>query len=300
MRRRTAAAEAPLEPSLDPTGSGEPGSGPHDTGDAGASAHPGHHKSARPVRTRPDASSLPGDAAVNLLSPWVMDELRVRTLQQRLVAGLVILLVVLGLGWAGLSFALSRDEASLRADEAQADALQAQVGEMAPVRGYAAAVAKRGRDVAEMMAPEVAFSRAATGLDAALPDGVTLESVDLVLVLAAEDLTADLGSGVGSGASQLSCPGPDPFGARTISGCITLTGTAGSREQVSDLVSTLAGSRFFVEPFITTTTTGEDEVEFSGTVGLDPRLLRGEYADLAAPAPDPAATPAADATGETP
>ena len=119
MRRRTAATEAPLEPGPDPTSPGASGPAPHDADDAGASAHPGHHKGARPPRTRPDASSLPGDAAVNLLSPWVMDELRVRTLQQRLVAGLVILLVVLGLGWAGLSFALSRDEASLRADEAQ-------------------------------------------------------------------------------------------------------------------------------------------------------------------------------------
>lgn len=237
-------------------------------------------------------SAVPIDAAVNLLSPWVMDELRVRRLQLRFLGGLAALALVLCAAWAGLGFVLKGEESSLSVDEAQADVLQAQVTDMAPVRGYAAAVTKRGRDVTAIMASEVAFSRAATELDASLPRGLALAGVDLALVV---DPAAP-GSVVDDdpGAQQLTCPGPDPFGARTIVGCVTLSGTAGSRQEVSELVSTLAKSEFFVEPFISTTTTGEDAVEFSGTVGLDPRLLRGEYVL------DPAADPEPTSTEETP
>ncbi len=258
----------------------------------GSGRRRGGRRDTKPPRS--DAGT-PAPAAVNLLSPWVLDELRVRRLRFRFLGGFVALVVVIGLAWAGLQVSLSRGQDSLAADEGIAEALQEQVADMAPVRGYAAAVAKRSRDVATIMSPEVELSRALSGLGDALPRGVVLESVDL-LVLSGLDLTDGLGTPGEPGTAvdqQTSCPGPDPFGARSIVGCVQLSGTAGSREDVSRLVSTLADSSFFIEPFITTTTIGEEQVAFSGTVGLDPRLRRNEYQD-------PTAEASAVTSGDTP
>lgn len=228
-------------------------------------------------RVRADVAST-GPAAVNLLSPWVLDELRVRRLRLRFLAGGVVLVVLLGLGWAGLRMSLASAQRDLRDDQAITDALQDQVTDMAPVRAYAASVDVRNRQVAETMSSEVAFSRAAVKLQAALPRGADLDSLELSLAGGADPVPTQRSS------TQATCPGPDPFGARPIVGCIQLTGTARSREDVSRYVLALAASKFFVEPFISTTTTSEQQVSFSGTVGLDPTLLRGEYVDPVAEA----------------
>ena len=65
-------------------------------------------------------------------------------------------------------------------------------------------------------------------------------------------------------------------------GCVTLSGTASSRDAVGQLVENLAGSDAFAEPFISTTTTDEGaSVAFSGSVALDPKVFSGRYDDLA-------------------
>ena len=64
-------------------------------------------------------------------------------------------------------------------------------------------------------------------------------------------------------------------------GCITLAGSAGSRADVGELVINLGNEELFVEPFISTTTTGEgNEVTFSGSVGLSDKVYSRRYAEL--------------------
>jgi hypothetical protein len=77
------------------------------------------------------------------------------------------------------------------------------------------------------------------------------------------------------------CPGPDPFSTRVVVGCVTVSGSASSRDDVGDLVVRLGEDPLFVEPFISTTTTADEEqVTFSGSVGISPKVYSRRYADL--------------------
>ena len=68
---------------------------------------------------------------------------------------------------------------------------------------------------------------------------------------------------------------------------MTLSGTAASRAEVGELVTTLGSMGLFVEPFISTTTAGDAApVSFSGSVGLSEKVYSNRYA----PADQAAAT----------
>jgi hypothetical protein len=75
-----------------------------------------------------------------------------------------------------------------------------------------------------------------------------------------------------------------------------------SRAEVGELVTRLGDMGLFVEPFISTTTTGDTEaVTFSGSVGLSEKVYSRRYADptVAATATDGTSTPAAAAAAPT-
>ena len=89
------------------------------------------------------------------------------------------------------------------------------------------------------------------------------------------------------------CPGPDPFQTEPIIGCVTLSGTAVSRAEVGELVTRLGSIGLFVEPFVSTTTTGDAQaVTFSGSVGLSDKVYSHRYG----PVPDAPTTGTPDAT----
>lgn len=234
------------------------------------------------ARAAEGASPTGSGSMVNLLSPWVVEENRVHQLRKRFVVAAIAVVVVMPLVWVGLHLEIIRSQEELRGDQAVADGLQAQIAELGPVRSYSASVGVRGALIGTTMASEVAFSRALTSLNSLLPDGVVLDSTTAATVPLDEVPTLE---------TAAACPGPDPFGAKTMAGCVTLSGTAPTREAVSKLVMALGRSSLFVEPFVETTTTDdEDQVTFSGSVGLDPLLLSGRYAGLVPESAAPAAT----------
>ncbi len=223
-------------------------------------------------RARGANRDLPaGAASVNLLSPWVVEENKVRLLRRRFVVMAVGLVAIIALVWVGLHLEIRNSESSLREDEAAAARLQTKITQMGPVRSYDAAITQRATLVADKMAPDVTFSRALEALAASLPEGVEIQSLTGTMIPADDGTTPP-------DASAASCPGPDPFQTNTIAGCLELSGLAPSREAVSQLVQVLDESSLFVEPFVSTTTTDDaDVVTFSGSIGLDERLLSGRY-----------------------
>ena len=147
------------------------------------------------------------------------------------------------------------------------------------MRTYVSDVTARATDVEDTMAQEVAMSRVLDALDDALPDGASYDDLAITLPPAGAVAGADA-------TTQPTCPGPDPFEVRPVVGCIAVTGTAQSRDDVSSLVQDLAASDLFVEPFVNTTTTSTSEdgaagtVQFVGSIGLGRQTLTDRYADL--------------------
>ncbi|MBZ5740029.1 PilN domain-containing protein [Nocardioides mangrovi] len=243
-------------------------------------------------RTAPEPT-----ASVNLLSPWVFEKLRVHRVRHRFVVGGIALVTSLALVWCGLRFELHGAHVELGGEQAVAAGLDTQLAELSPVQTYVAAVEDRADTVASVTWSDVAFSSVLDALRAATPPGATVTTISVELA-AAEPQPGSPSSSPGSAGSAGSagakrsdparglvgtCPGPDPFGTTVVVGCLTIEGTATSREVVGQLVIGLGASSLFVEPFVDTTTAGEDEaVSFSGSVGLSTDAFSGRFDDLTA------------------
>jgi hypothetical protein len=242
--------------------------------------------------SRRTATGTDGAAVVNLLSPWVFEELRVHRLRQRFVIAGIGLVVLIGLVWTGLQLNLHGAEEELRGEQATTTGLTAQMKDLAPVKTYVNGVVHRVVTVRAATYADVAFSEVLTSLNDAIPADATVTSMSVDL--AAETATAP-STGTGTavaadptkdparGLSGSSCPGPDPFGTKVVVGCVTIEGTAADRESVGKLVIALGESGLFVEPFVNTTTTSDgDGVSFAGSVGLSPKVFSGRFDDLGA------------------
>lgn len=254
--------------------------------------------SRRPHRTTDAPSGPSGSPArgVNLLSPWVLEGIRVHRLRKRFAYALLALLVLIAGAWAFQQLRLSSAEADLRGEAAVGDSLRLRIEGLAPVATYVGDVRSRGTTVRGVMATETSLSETLQALRRASPAGSTLDSVTVTLPVAgvppegtdgplvpvtpsAEDLVATRGI-------VAACPGPDPFATRQVVACVQLSGTAPDRQSVSALVRRLAASSLFVEPFIDATTTAEGLVSFTGTVGLSPEAFTGRYDDAGGPEAD--------------
>ena len=228
-------------------------------------------------RRTPEVS--PTMPSVNLLSQSEFDRMAARRLRGRFVAGGLVLLVAVGAATGAQHMRIREAEKVVAVEQSETDRLTAQTQVLAPVKAFVNGVAVQERTVQGAMADEVFFSDVLRGVRDATPPGARLSSVAITLAPAAD--AAD--SAAAGTTTPSACPGPDPFNTRVVVGCVQLAGSAASRSEVGDMVIALGHSGLFVEPFISTTTTGDsDEVTFSGTVGLSEKVYSGRYADPSA------------------
>lgn len=219
------------------------------------------------------AKAAPTLPAVNLLSDSAFLRMAARRLRHRFTAAGVVLVLLVGAAWTVQHIRVSRTRTVVAVEQAETKRLTSQTQALAPVRVFVNGVALQQRTVEDAMSGEVYFSDVLDGVSDAAPVGARLATVAVTLVAPA----ATPGGAAGAGSA---CPGPDPFNTRTVVGCVTLSGTASSRAEVGDMVVALGHSPLFVEPFISTTTTGEsDQVTFSGSVGLSEKVYSKRYGD---------------------
>ncbi|MDO9495238.1 MAG: hypothetical protein Q7J48_06020 [Nocardioides sp.] len=227
-------------------------------------------------------------SAVNLLSPWVLEGLRVRRLRQRFGVAAVVVLVLIAGGWTFQRLQLEQTRADLHGERAVTTGLQRQIEDLGEIRTYVQGVQHRASTVQDAMFTQVSFSQVLRALEAATPRGVRIESISVTLPVAGSEPAAGVVSfadpeelEAARGLDGASCPGPDPFGTKVVVGCLDLTGTAGDRDQVGRLVINLGREGLFVEPFVSTTTTGDGTgVSFTGSVALSPQVFSRRYDDL--------------------
>lgn len=236
--------------------------------------------------TRRGAEPATVRASVDLLSPWVHEQLRVHRWRTRLLAAGVALVLVIGGAWTYQRLALAGAAADLRGEEAVAGQLTREIAALAPVQGYLDGVERRARTVQQAMLSDVDFARVLRELAASVPTGAGIDTLAVDLpapapeaapALAADGTITDPARGLGT----TSCPGPDPFATLVVVGCLSFSGTAADREDVGRLVDALDRSSWFVEPFVTTTTTSDGSpIAFSGSVALDPKVFSARFDEL--------------------
>lgn len=219
-------------------------------------------------RTPAIVSTMP---SVNLLSQSEFDRRAARRLRHRFLAGGVVVLLLVAGAWTVQHMRVGEAEKLVAVEQAETSRLVAETQVLAPVRAFVAGVDQQERTVATAMSEEIYFSEVLDGVRDATPAGAELATLSVTLV--PQTATADP-------AAANPCPGPDPFNTRVVVGCVQLTGTASSRAEVGEMVIALGDSGLFVEPFISTTTTDEENLlVFSGSVGLSEKVYSGRYAE---------------------
>ena len=188
-------------------------------------------------RKRAEAVTLP---SVNLLSESAFVRLAARRLRQRFVAGGVVLLLLVAGAWTFQHLRVEEANKLVAVERAETTRLTGQTQVLAPVRTFVNGVAVQKSTVETAMANEVYVSDVLDGVRDATPPGAQLTTVAVTI---APTTGAD-GAAVPAAASA--CPGPDPFNTRTVIGCVMLSGTAGSRAEVGDMVIALGASHLFV------------------------------------------------------
>lgn len=233
----------------------------------------------------------PGLPRVNLLSQADLDRIAVRRLRQRFLAGGAALMVLVAAGWFVQHQRVNDAVKLVAVERAETARLSDQAAELTAIKTFVAGVNGQEQTVATTMAQEIFFSKVLSGLRAASPIGTTMQSISVTVAPAGAVNGAVVAAPTGEAGV---CPGPDPFRTEVVVGCVTLSGTAVSRAEVGELVTRLGGTALFVEPFISTTTTGDSQaVTFSGSVGLSEKVYSNRYG----PAPTAASTAPAGAVG---
>jgi hypothetical protein len=229
---------------------------------------------ARKPRRSPEI--VPTMPTVNLLSQSEFDRLAARRLRGRFAAGAAMLVVAIGAATGAQHIRVNQTEKLVAVEQAQTDRLTAQTQQLAPVRAFVNGVALQKATVDKAMADEVFTSQVLAGIRDATPPGAQLSTVTITVTPPADP--SDPAAAPADTTSA--CPGPDPYNTRVVVGCVQLSGTAADRSEVGDMVIALGDSGLFVEPFISTTTTGDtDGVTFSGSVGLSEKVYSGRYAE---------------------
>lgn len=262
---------------------------PSEAADSGEDADPARGDATPvPGRAGRGRRTTPPSASVNLLSPWVVEELALRQLRLRFLTGGLVLAMLLAAGWAWLQLDLGRTRSGLAADEAANVQLTGQLSDLDDVRSYVTSVNRRTDDIESVMGRQVAVSTVVSTLEEMLPDGSGLTSAELTIPIEPELIGGD----AGATAEGSVCPGADPYGTQPIVGCLQFTGTAPDRESVSTFVQRLDRRDLFVEPFVRTTVTGDlvggetgatpgaSAVEFTGSIGLAPRSWTLRFVEL--------------------
>lgn len=224
----------------------------------------------------------PGLPSVNLLSPWVFEQIAVSRLRRRFAVGAFALVLLAAVLWSVQHLRTEQAERVLVVEQAERSRLTTQTKEFESLRAFVAGVKQQQQTVQETMADEIYTSRVLDGVQAATPPGATVESI--AVTLAPQPLAPESGDGAaekGALPAVSPCPGPDPFNTKLVVGCVTLSGSAASRADVGEFVISLGADKIFIEPFISTTTTDDgDQVTFSGSVGLSDKVYSQRYAGV--------------------
>jgi type IV pilus assembly protein PilM len=225
--------------------------------------------------------------SVNLLSPWSFGRIAVRRLRTRFAVACLVLVSVAAAGWGLQMMRVGDAEALLTVETAETSRLTERTNALQPVKTFVAGVEQQKVTISKTMASEIYFSKVLRSMSDAAPSGVVLDSLVVTLAPSAPEPAPAPAKGskdeppAAVPATPSPCPGPDPFQTRAVVGCITLSGTAGSRAAVGAFVVALRGDDSFVEPFISTTTTADaTKVTFSGSVGLSKKVFSSRYAKL--------------------
>lgn len=281
--RRSTSKTSETEPGADPagrSGRGKGAKGPKGAKEAGAA--------------EPLVVTLP---STNLLPPAVAARSQADRLQKRFAlgaAGAVAALAAVYLLQAG---SISQANTDLETEQSRTAQLSAEKLALAPVDLFYKTLEVNRTTIQTTMAREVLLSDLTRRLYATAPSGVTLDTVGVTVD--SQPVAATPGTAAAAGAAPaagVDCPSPDPYAApEERAGCVTISGSATSREALGRWESRVGRTDLFTDLFISdsqagtaggTAGTGDadaatagDGITFTATLSVTAKAFTDRYAD---------------------
>ena len=199
----------------------------------------------------PDERPFPGYVRVNLLPQRFLDQLRLKTIKRWLLAGLVFVLLLLGILWYLAQRDLAEAEAQLEVAQLRQTQLQGEVAQYAEVPRVFATASIAEEAITTAMSREVRWAFLLNQLSFATPAGVTLNSIGGAI---AED-----------GPVQTS-PG-EVLPPQESVGTMTFAGTGSSFSEIAAWLDSLQTLQDYTYPFLTSSTKSTGGTGSTGTAG---------------------------------
>lgn len=244
---------------------------------------------------------LPALPRVNLLPPSVPEYFLVRGIRRWFISIAVLLTIAFACVWYLQVNQIADAEGRLAQAQADSAKISAQVSALAPIKEMYDQITAEQSLVATTLAsaPQASLvvARLADAGLAAQGSGGPVAFTSVAIEY----------RGIPEPGAELNpCPNPDPFSSDITIGCITFSGTASNREQVSAMLSIIAGDSLFVGPYVNNSTVTQATADvpggvmFTGTAGvsidaLAKALTPEQIGAIVSPPVDPSATAAVQA-----
>ena len=221
-----------------------------------------------PIERPPFTPTLP---QVNLLPHSVIESMAMARIRKWAVVAVVVVLLAAGGLWWLQGSTIDNAQKDLTAAKQQNVTLQAQVEALAPVNQMYEQITRLQEVVTTTLAAQ---PLASVVMDRLVQAGQQVTGKPILMT------NLDVTYAVPKPGDPLSqCPNPDPFGEELTVGCLTFSGTAVDRDQVSQFLRLLEADPLFVGPYVTSTTATEIQsgpkgnktesvVAFTGSTGI--------------------------------
>ena len=221
-------------------------------------------RAAKDELTPPQRASLePRLPSVNLLPASVHDSIvAARTRRIAISLGTLIVAGTAGL-WLLQGESVTSAETAVAAEQAHAAELEAKVKRLQPIQVLHNQISQQEEFVSTALSSSVQASVVLDRVLAIASPGSTMTavSVDYQGVPQPQpgrDLRTQLNG----------CPTSDPFANDITVGCATFTGKTKSRAEVVNVLNRAESDPWLIGPFLSSTTSADDGVTFSGTSGI--------------------------------
>ncbi|MDO8732074.1 MAG: hypothetical protein Q7L55_05810 [Actinomycetota bacterium] len=204
---------------------------------------------------------------VNLLPVEIRESIFLSKVFRAGMLAAIVLMAIATLIWLVQAPAINSSSAALADAQAANAHEQAQVQALSPIAQMLNQITSQKKLVVTTLASQpkaAAISRRL--LAAAASTGSPAITFDTISVTY---------SGIPNGRPVANpCPNPDPFSSPVAIGCIVFSASAGTREQVSRLLTALGRDSLFIGPYVGNSTLAapgvgsRQSVAFSGTVGI--------------------------------
>lgn len=253
-----------------------------------------------PIDRPPFAPKLP---QVNLLPHSVSESMAMARVRRWTVVAVAVVLIAAGGLWWLQGSTIEKAEADLAAARQQNNTLQGQVAALAPVKQMYEQITRLQDVVTTTLAAQ---PQASLVIERLVQAGQQVTGSPIAMT------SLDVAYAIPKPGDPLSqCPNPDPFGEQVTVGCLTFSGTAVDRDQVSQFLRILEADPLFIGPYVTSTTATEIQsgargnrtqsvVAFTGSTGVGVEGLQTPLTPEQIDAivnPQPTATPSPSAEG---